>query len=1292
MMSPPDNRESPGKMRQKSGRSLGCRHTTTIMKVNLKQSAALVAGVVFMLHVLAVHSLIHSPPRIIKQPPPDEMLFQVAQQGESDKPFLIECEAEGEPTPKYRWIKNGKKFEWQTYDDRMSQQPGRGTLVITSPRDEDLGQYQCFAENEHGTATSNSVFVRKAELNSFKDEPAQTVPADEGKPFKLVCQPPDGWPKPNVYWMIQNMDGGIRSINNSRMTLDPEGNLWFSNVTRDDESNDFFYACAASSMFRSEYKIGNRVLLQVMQTGVSAAQNRHPPRRQYVTRKNEVALKGKQAELFCIYGGTPLPETVWTKNGRAIIWNDKIQQDNYGKSLKIRRVASEDAGTYTCEVSNGVGNADSYSINLGVNAVPYFIIEPEIVNAAEGESAEFRCAAVGDPSPNIIWIHNGKPIEQSPRNPRRVVSANRIYFSKLQKEDTGNYGCNATNSLGYVYKDVYLNVLALAPEITDPPKREFTVDQRNVTMTCRVFGAPKPQVKWIRNERELTGGRYQTLPTGDLFIRDVKFDDAGEYTCHAVNKLGSKTASGELIVKEHTVINEPPKDYEVEAGTTATFRCNAVADSSLELMIEWLTNGEVIDFETQPRFIRTSDNSLMIAKTIELDTGTYSCLAKTELDEVMANATLTVMDRPNPPTIEHVTCWEKMAKIVWSSNGDNRSPILHYILEYNTSWTPDTWGVLWEEIPGTDLSWVVNLSPWNNYTFRLIAVNKVGQSLPSPHSEVCTTPTNVPFQYPDGVEGEGTEPHNLVIKWNPLAEVDHNAPGFHYRVYWRRMIDSAAWSSVDVHDWRQSSYTVEGLPTFTQYHIKVVAVNDRGESNVGGMEKFVFSGEDTPLDAPTNFTLIQVTGPSTAIVSWNPVANESLRGYFKGYKIQTWTEADGEENLREVLITADSKQALVTDFVPDSTNYARILAYNGRYNGPASTTISFDTPEGVPSTIQSLEAYPLGSSAFLLRWKRPLQPNGKLTGYKIYYEEIKGTTVGPRSEREPHIADPARLEAKLGRLKPSAKYRIHVVATTKAGEGQDFHIERATLSSVGMPPDVPNFSWENLPSDNGLANVKVMWLPPLGGKTGSHFYVKYRIKDQSAWQMTDAEVYENFLVVRGINPNHLYEFRVVSVDGEYETESATQEVDTYGIQSSVRVDDNIATAGWFIGMMLAIAFLILVLIIICIVKRNRGGKYDVHDRELQNGRNDYTEEEGGFPEYSQPLDNKSQGRQSLNSQKVGPESDTDSMAEYGEGDTGGQFTEDGSFIGQYVPGKPPVSAQSTPQNPSLQGATTATYV
>lgn len=36
---------------------------------------------------------------------------------------------------------------------------------------------------------------------------------------------------------------------------------------------------------------------------------------------------------------------------------------------------------------------------------------------------------------------------------------------------------------------------------------------------------------------------------------------------------------------------------------------------------------------------------------------------------------------------------------------------------------------------------------------------------------------------------------------------------------------------------------------------------------------------------------------------------------------------------------------------------------------------------------------------------------------------------------------------------------------------------------------------------------------------------------------------------------------------------------------------DIATQGWFIGLMCAIALLILVLLIVCFIKRNKGGKY-----------------------------------------------------------------------------------------------------
>ena len=64
-----------------------------------------------------------------------------------------------------------------------------------------------------------------------------------------------------------------------------------------------------------------------------------------------------------------------------------------------------------------------------------------------------------------------------------------------------------------------------------------------------------------------------------------------------------------------------PQPYEVEAGDTATFRCNAVADTDLDLAINWLKDGRRIDFDSEPRFIQTNDNSLTITKTTELDSG-----------------------------------------------------------------------------------------------------------------------------------------------------------------------------------------------------------------------------------------------------------------------------------------------------------------------------------------------------------------------------------------------------------------------------------------------------------------------------------------------------------------------------------------------------------------------------------------------------------------------------------------------------------------------------------------------
>lgn len=157
------------------------------------------------------------------------------------------------------------------------------------------------------------------------------------------------------------------------------------------------------------------------------------------------------------------------------------------------------------------------------------------------------------------------------------------------------------------------------------------------------------------------------------------------------------------------------------------FRCNAVTDPSLPLIIDWLSNGEPIDFEMEPRFIRSTDYSLMITKTTELDSGIYTCVAHTDLDEARAQATLIVQDVPNAPRLISVTCMSTEANVQWIPMGDNRAPILHYTIQHNTSFTPDTWEIARDHVAATEQRYQVPMSPWANYTFRVIAHNKIGE-------------------------------------------------------------------------------------------------------------------------------------------------------------------------------------------------------------------------------------------------------------------------------------------------------------------------------------------------------------------------------------------------------------------------------------------------------------------------------------------------------------------------------------------------------------------------------------
>lgn len=1228
---------------------------------------------------------ITSPPTMIKQPPP-EQLFKVAQStgDETDHPFTLECEAQGVPEPKYWWTKNGARFDYVAYDKRISQKPKLGTLIFTKPDNVDEGLYQCFAENEFGTSMSNSVFLRRSELSSFPEESTRVLTANEGEPYTIDCSPPSGYPKPSIFWMIMSSTGTLHSINSSRLTVDPEGRLHFSNLTKADQLDNALYTCSATSVYRTEYKVGRKTKLMVTPRSTSII-NHHAPEAQYLSPLLVPAMRGQKLHLHCIYGGTPLPDVVWRKKGGSLEGN-RFSYTNFGKTLIIYKVDDQDEGTYECTASNGHGTQLSHAITVSVSSAPYWITAPNNTNAAQDESVQFQCLAEGKPKPTLEWLLNGQPLNAAAAAQKRAPSSlridgNTLYIDSLRKTDMGVYQCNASNIHGYAFRDFYLNVLDLPPIVLEPPERvALAVQASTIRLRCRVFGAPKPKIKWRRDNIELSGGRYKVLDNGDLQIDQVMPNDQGVYQCRAANKFDEVTVEGELHVKSRTTILQKPESIELSAGKMAVLRCNAESDPSLTQKVVWLYNGRPIDMEADPRMIQSRDNSLSISKTKELDSGNYTCLAKTQLDQDAASATLTVQDVPNPPKITSIECDSLKATLQWTSTGDRRAPILSYDIQQNTSAKPDVWESAFYNVPASDPRFSLSLHPWLNYTFRVIARNKIGQSLPSEPSQTCTSDKAQPSTNPTDVKGRGTTPNNLVISWTAMDRKFHNAPGFFYKVYWRRedLADSAEYQTHIISDWKESKYVVGNQPTYVPYRIKVEAHNSLGQSTMAPDEVIGYSGQDIPTQEPKNFRLVKLLSPSKALFTWDPVPWDSIRGKFKGYKIQAWADRDDKDFRMQEVMLGNVTVAEVEILKPFANNTVQVMAHNELFPGPASNAITVRTPEGTPDAVPSLIATPMGSNAFYLVWKRPEKINGNLIGYEIYYEEVAGTELKERIRRKPSIDDPQETKAKLAGLRSNSKYRITIVAKTKVGEGAPYFIEANTNDKGEIVPDEPMFIWSKLPEEDGSFGIRVTWLPNYKhNKPGSMFYVQYRKLGQSQWIKTPVEENLDTVSIRGLDLSSIYEVRVVSVDGRYQTASKSEEVTTNGYIS--RSTDPLGDPGWFIGLICAIILLLMLFFLVCFVKQNRGGKYLVREKEIALGQ-DTDDYENGFDEYKgvQSATKPLRGGHSVNSLN---DSDEDSMS---DGDRS-NYEEDGSFIGEY-------GVKKKRELPTIQTPGVATFV
>ena len=90
---------------------------------------------------------------------------------------------------------------------------------------------------------------------------------------------------------------------------------------------------------------------------------------------------------------------------------------------------------------------------------------------------------------------------------------------------------------------------ASAPQVMLSPAQQTRDEGGNMAFHCTVTGNPPPAVEWRFKGRKLLPGAKYLIKVGEFTVKNLNYRDAGQYTCHAKNILGSSETTGSLSVR-----------------------------------------------------------------------------------------------------------------------------------------------------------------------------------------------------------------------------------------------------------------------------------------------------------------------------------------------------------------------------------------------------------------------------------------------------------------------------------------------------------------------------------------------------------------------------------------------------------------------------------------------------------------------------------------------------------------------------------------------------------------------
>ncbi|XP_067907098.1 neuronal cell adhesion molecule a isoform X2 [Heterodontus francisci] len=987
-----------------------------------------------------------------------------------------------------------------------------------------------------------------------------------------------------------------------------------------------------------------------------------------------VVKEGASLVLHCDPpSGLPPPIIFWMDNlMQRFTQNARVSQGLNG-DLYFSNLQPEDTrGDYICYARFNHTQTIQQKQPISVRVLTHSPVgerRPSIISPKGSSSSKtvlrgqilfLECIAEGLPTPIIHWTKEGGELPS-----HRAFEINfkkTLKIIDVSEADAGKYRCTAKNYLGTSTHVISVTVKA-APYWISEPKNLVLAPGEDGTLICRANGNPKPAIQWLVN-----GFPIESAPSDisreqmDDTIRftKVQASSSAVYQCNASNEHGYLLANAFVNVLAETprMLTPPDQLYQVIANKPALLDC-AYFGSPIP-HVQWFKDdqGSVLHGDS---YVFHDNGTLEIAFSQKNDSGTYTCIATNSIGVIQNQAFLQVKD---PTTILRQPRYQSV-----QSSG---TAVFECKVKHDPTLSPT---IIWlknnEELPDDsrhqasgDVLTILDVSEEDQGSYTCV----VNTTLDTNSATADLTVLDCPDP-PIDLELTNPQDRSVQLSWIPGDE--HNSPITKFIIeYEEDQFEPGLWHHLtDVVGTRTTAELK--LSPFVNYAFRVIAANRIGRSKPGFPSERYFTQPAAPDENPSGVQGMG-TEPNNLVITWEPLKGVQANGPGLTYKV-SWRQKVGDDEWTSVMVANVSKY--VVSGTPEFSPYElKVQAFNrlGAASEPEVITgySGEDLPMLAPTNVR---VHVVNSTLAKVHWDPvPLKSvRGFLKGYNIYYWKQGSLIKRSKGHTDVKILSFSgdKSHGMLPGLQPFSDYKLNVRVFNGKGEGPPS--DNIVLKTPEGVPSSPEFLKITSPTFDSLT---LQWGPPLHPNGILKGYtLKYQPINSThelgpLVEITVPAENETSWTLKNLNYSTRYKFYLNAFTSVGAGSKLTEEAITIVDEAMASRQVDIATQGWFIGLMCAIALLILILLIVCFIKRNKGGKYPVKEKEDAHADPEIQpmkEDDGAFGEYSDTEDHKPlKGSRTPSDGTVKKGVSDDSLVDYGEGGEG-QFNEDGSFIGQY---------------------------